>query len=225
MKINWTLATITHRIEFPRPAVGLMTRGAQLIEMVADGLGSKFPLASSDISTVQSPRLQDQAIRFSMFNGIANLRITADYVEGQFRNLTSEADIGIALGVQSLFVSILGGHSPSLASTTEKLVGHIEFNIEGGAAARDKYFNLMTLPGRLSPLSNVSFRFAYSETEDGPQSLIDVAPMYSNAERLFVGFDVNLTNISARPFESKAQAGRELLERALEHAGLELPNG
>ena len=221
MKVTRTSLTVDHRIGFPRPAAGLVARAPQLLEAMSEGLGLKYPLASSDVSMTPSSRLDDWSMRFMLFNGLALVKISADGLGSTYRNLSTDADIEVAIGVESTVMRVLAEHSPALQYSSEKLVGQLQFAILGGNQQRNAYFEQVVFPGRSSLHQQISFRAAYQRQEKDAEVLCEIAPLWADPDKLFVAFDVELSRLTSHSFEAKAQVGQELISAALNSFGLE----
>ncbi|MBS0339448.1 MAG: hypothetical protein JSS56_02915 [Proteobacteria bacterium] len=221
MKLQRNRLQVAHRIEFQKPAVSLMTRSGQLIESVTDALGSKYPQSLSDVTIIPAQRVQDWSLRFTLFNGLVGIRMGVDSVESTYKNLGTDTDIDLAVAVESTVYALLKSHSPDLVYTSEKLSGHIDFDVVGGVMERNSYFSRVDYPGRSDKHQFASFRVVYPSPKADLSAVCEIAPMYNMQDKLFVAFDIDLTKLQLQQFDQKAQLAMELLGETLSSVGLE----
>ncbi len=168
-----------------------------------------------------STRLDDWAMRFTLFNGLALVKISADGLGSTYKNLGTDADLHVAVAVESTVMRVLAEHSPALQYSSEKLLGQLQFAIEGGNQQRNAYFERVAFPGRSSVHQYISFRAGYQRPEKDAEVICEIAPLWNDADKLFVAFDVELSRLTSHSFEAKAQVGQELISAALSSFGLE----
>ena len=215
--------TFRYRLEFAQPMVEIAVQSGRVLEEIVAQLSTKFTVVASDLRVRSGPTVADHGVRVTLFNGLGTIDLTVENIECAFKNLTSAADLEIAVDVVELSVRALGSVLPKLAKSAEVVIADLVYTVVGGEFDRDKFFAHSTFLGKGSSHKDVGFKFRSLASSLGDIPIgFDVSPVWLDPAALYIHVNAPLGITTSESIRVRAKKLVEFIESVISSLGITL---
>lgn len=207
--------SLSYRLLFPRPSVGLAAQSAKIVESIVEALGEEFPPKSRDIKVRAGGSLDDWLLQIYLFNYLGRIELTVDGLKCTFERLLSDADLLVIMEVVGLLTEAVATYSPAQRYSVESVSGSVNYSVVDGKAARDEYFSKLTFSELNGAFFDAGIKGRLRHLTKPAVGTFEVSPTWTNHEELFFWFDVDLMELKGTPFKERATIANELVVQAL----------